>query len=617
MNNQLGEFRDYKNNYFSYQFNVGDFLYIKNFIIKNFRAIEELNLELDKGLNILIGENNSGKTSVIDGLRLFLEESNNPRDIYWKETDFRVDVHSQSSKFEPIEMKLVFEVENEIEMAWFNELHFINENNKDFLELNIKVELIEKKGVKKIRRNVWGGKNVNHKISNEVLSAMNTVYLGALRDANRNLRPNKNNMLSKLFSNTILDADENKTEKTKESLVNLFEKSIDSEEWNNFIENGKKNVSQHMKKLQFQNKQDIQDIDINFSSLNFERIVQNLVVQIPIYSKKIIEKEDIKQEYFEIYQNGLGYNNLIYTSTIFGDILQRKGVFEEEFDLLLIEEPEAHLHPQLQNTFFEYLNELDKDENFQIIVSSHSPTITAKTKLKNLNILQNKNKKIISTPIRKISLSEDDLVFLKKFLDVTKSQLFFARGVLLVEGISEAILLPIFAKMMGKDYDLEKNGVEVVITGIGFSHFAKLFNSDNENQRLNFRCGILTDNDRKENGKIPKRVLNIKEMEKNNLRVFCSEITFEHELFNSELNDIILEVFDCIHPRIRTKIRATDFDAYCFVEKLNSNKTKSEFAYRLSKKLEEIINQDAEGLKIDIPDYIKNAIKFVFGEKDE
>ena len=592
-------------------------MYIKNFIIKNFRAIEELNLEFDKGLNILIGENNSGKTSIIDGLRLFLEESNNPRDIYWRETDFRVDIDYHSLEFKPIEMKLVFEVENEMELAWFNELHSINENNRDFLELNIKVELIEKKSTRKIRKKVWGGRNVNHRVSNEVLSALNTVYLGALRDANRNLRPNKNNMLSKLFSNTILNADESETEKTKESLVNIFEKNMDSKEWKDFIENGKENVSQHMEKLQFQNKQHIQNIDINFSSLNFESIVQNLIVQIPIYSEEFIKEHDIKQEYFEIYQNGLGYNNLIFTSTIFGDILQRKEAFEEEFDLLLIEEPEAHLHPQLQNTFFEYLNELDKDENFQIIVSSHSPTITAKTKLKNLTILQNKNKKIISTHIRNISLSEDNLVFLKKFLDVTKSQLFFAKGVLLVEGISEAILLPIFAKIMGKQYDLEKNGVEVVITGIAFSHFAKLFNSDNENQRLNFRCGILTDNDRNENGEIPERVVNIKEMEKNNLRVFCSEITFEHELFNSKLNEMVLEVFDDIHPIIRNKIKTEDFDAYCFVKKLNSNKTKSEFAYRLSKNIEEITSQDGKDLRIDIPAYIKNAIKFVLGEKDE
>ena len=88
-----------------------------------------------------------------------------------------------------------------------------------------------------------------------------------------------------------------------------------------------------------------------------------------------------------------------------------------------------------------------------------------------------------------------DKLYLNKFLDVTKSQLFFANGVILVEGISEQLLLPVMAKHIG--INLDKEGVEVVnIGGVSFEPFAKLFNPDDSNRRLASKCSVITDNDR-------------------------------------------------------------------------------------------------------------------------
>ena len=70
--------------------------------------------------------------------------------------------------------------------------------------------------------------------------------------------------------------------------------------------------------------------------------------------------------------------------------------------------------------------------------------------------MKNINNTIYATSIKDTCLKNEDKIFLKKFLDVTKSQLFFSNGVILVEGIREALLLPIFAKMLGEEYDLEK-----------------------------------------------------------------------------------------------------------------------------------------------------------------
>ena len=98
-------------------------MHITTLKIKNFRAIENLELNLNKGLNVLIGENNSGKTSVIDLLRLVFDKGNYPNEIYWKETDFRV--INSSNEFKPIEFDIKFKPDDEKESFCFSELHVV------------------------------------------------------------------------------------------------------------------------------------------------------------------------------------------------------------------------------------------------------------------------------------------------------------------------------------------------------------------------------------------------------------------------------------------------------------------------------------------------------------
>ena len=134
---------------------------------------------------------------------------------------------------------------------------------------------------------------------------------------------------------------------------------------------------------------------------------------------------------------------------------------KEAYIALLIEEPEAHLHPQLQNIFFNYLNKLNKS-GFQIFVTSHSPTITAKADLDSLIVLQEQEDKIFALSIKKTNLDDSNKnICANSWMlggdrngdfhsQLTKSQLFFSNGVILVEGISEALLLPVFSKIMGR-----------------------------------------------------------------------------------------------------------------------------------------------------------------------
>lgn len=356
-----------------------------------------------------------------------------------------------------------------------------------------------------------------------------------------------------------------------------------------------------------------QQVDILFLPFDFNRLVDNLKIQMPIYADDLLGGDMTKQKHFELYQNGLGYNNLIYTATVLGDLKQRKETQREGYAALLIEEPEAHLHPQLQNLFFKYLNKLDTEQGFQIFISSHSPTITAKADLKSVVVLQNQNDTVSGLSLDQSGLTESNRVYLHKFLDVTKSQMFFSNGVILVEGISEALLLPVFSQIMGIEYNIENAGIELVnLNGVAFSHFANMFNNDDDSKNLQTRCSLITDDDRDvQSDEIASRALAAQALEKKNLKVFLAERTFEFELFIAGNKDILLEIFGEMHPVAADRI-IEDADirvhAANFMEKVLSNKAKSELAHRLTVKLS---SDEVARNAFIVPDYLQNAIKYV------
>ena len=412
--------------------------------------------------------------------------------------------------------------------------------------------------------------------------------------------------MGQLFLNLVTD-ENRRTELSGKVRSALNE----DEEWTEVVNDGKGKINAHLFETCIKGKE--QDVSLDFLPFEFKRIVENIRMQMPVFKVPILNGDESKQKYFELYQNGLGYNNLIYTATVLGHLKQRAAIEPSSYMALLIEEPEAHLHPQLQNIFFKYLHTLNQ-EHFQIFISSHSPTITAKADFDSIIVLQHQANKIVALPIVQSELSFENKRYLQKFLDVTKSQLFFANGVILVEGISEALLLPVFARMIGEDYDLDKAGIEIAnINGIAFEHFAKLFNSNNELKRLHARCSIITDDDRQtqfENAS--PRAQKALELEGGSLKIFLGKVTFEYELFMCGNNkETLLSIFGNLKPKAAANIEPGDSlssYAFAFGEKVKANKAKSELAHSLAIELEQ---NAALRNSFVIPQYIQNAIKWI------
>ena len=161
---------------------------------------------------------------------------------------------------------------------------------------------------------------------------------------------------------------------------------------------------------------------------------------------------------------GLGYNNLLFVAA---ELLLLQSQ-PEQLPCLLIEEPEAHLHPQQQALFLHVLEERaapipdeEPGQQVQILLSTHSPQLAAGADLNAMVILLDHK----AFPLAKgqTKLSIDDYAFLRRFLDATKANLFFARGLVIVEGHSENILLPAIANKMDRSFG--KHGVSIVNVG--------------------------------------------------------------------------------------------------------------------------------------------------------
>lgn len=489
-------------------------MYLSKFHISGYRSIKELDLNFNKGVNIIIGENNSGKTAIIDALRVCLSYGNQFRDIYIdKDRDFYIEEENQLNDAKEIRFDLIFEIDNPFEASVFTD--FISQHPQNKEEQSIQLHFryyYEKRNDKKfLRWSVWGGDNEGQIVPPEALQLLSFTYLGPLRDAVQKLRPNsRGNKIAELYKNLKEYTSESGTEEAestelneqkKADLANKLQEAVNNDDWNSIIKTGKDKVLEHLKGASIIGKEPA--VTFNFLPYSYEGIVNNIEAKTPI--KERIDK-------FEISQNGLGENNIIYAATVLGDLIrnnEEKDFIKRDYfyQALLIEEPEAHLHPQKQNTFFKYLNTFN-EKGIQLFITSHSPTITAKAQLDYLIIVQKQKNKVNAFTVSNSELNSGNIKYLEKFLDVTKSQLFFSNGTVLVEGISEALLLPVFAKKMSFDYeklhpgevwkyDLNKNGIEIVnVGGVAFDHFAKLYNSQIKEKRLAAKCSLISDDDR-------------------------------------------------------------------------------------------------------------------------
>ena len=181
----------------------------------------------------------------------------------------------------------------------------------------------------------------------------------------------------------------------------------------------------------------------------------------------------------------LGGANLIYLTLKLLEFKYQKAK-QACANFLLIEEPEAHIHTHIQKTLFDRLSYSDT----QVIYSTHSTHISEVSNVENVNVLaRNGSRCEVYQPAA--GLDPGDIRSIQRYLDAVRSNLLFAKSVVLIEGDAEEILVPALVKeVLG--VSLDELGVSLInVRSTGFENVASLFHDD----RIRKRCAIVTDLD--------------------------------------------------------------------------------------------------------------------------
>jgi len=463
-------------------------MYLSKISIENFRCFGEgtngFKLFLRPGLTTLVGENDTGKSAIIDALRFVLGTT----DQEWYRLE-EADFHTSAN---PKEIRIVCKFESlgpNDQRAFIEFLTYDTEGEGApvlYLTWTARDTGETTRGRPYRRVEMHSGKDGDGPtIDPKVRELLSATYLRPLRDAEKALSAGRGSRLSQVLHHS---------EQVRNVGVN-YDPVAENLDIHSLNVLGIGDLANDL----LQKQQGIIDarekIDAHLDGLSFTGICIRSSIKVSgattaedIRLRLLLEKLDLSISGDG--KLGLGSNNLLFMACE----LLLLGQEDEGNKMLLIEEPEAHLHPQRQLRVMKTLQEQAAEKGIQIIVTTHSPNLASAVDLENIVLIH--GNRAFSMAKQETKLVKSDYRFLQRFLDATKANLFFARGVMIVEGDAENVLIPTLAKLMGRNFT--KNGVSIVnVGGVGLRRYARIFQRMNveKDGQLRIPVACLTDLD--------------------------------------------------------------------------------------------------------------------------
>lgn len=576
-------------------------MYLAELNIRNFRKLRDVQLRFQPGLNVLVGANNVGKSAVVDALRALLagHEEPYPR--------FGIEDRHRPQRGEPegdIEFHYVFRGLEADDEADFLAALKPDAGGQVEAHIHVRYSDADQGGRFRVRR--WCGDHEEVSLTADMMENLRGVYLQPLRDAAQGLRPGRNSQLSRLLH---LLTDDVGRQGINEALQRLDQELRAHAP---ILNTQTAIINRHDAMLGDQLRQ---MLAVGLSASDFQRLSARLMLSV---------------DKFEIEQNGLGFNNLIFMAVVLSELARNP---DATYRGLIVEEPEAHLHPQLQAMLLRYLSSLQAvagEKPVQLFVTSHSPNFASNANLDCLACLVESEGRVETFFPREVTFGRGKREKLERYLDVTRAELFFARRVIFVEGAAELMLVDALAS--AAEYDLRGHGVSLIsVEGLNFDSFLPLFGEN----ALKIPVALITDADPSgvvTSGRpaqplypalgaavqVSDNTANMLVLQDRYVQVFHGVKTLEYDLALHQNNrramlDALMEIHPQIAEDLEDVVDAAADDAakaralFCGMFECPSTQ-KNVQKGRFGQTLAYVIG---EGAACDVPPYIRNAIEHV------